>query len=54
MKCFHCKRLGHACKIKIVVEKTTKMQSNIVTKDNKLFVANMVVENGSDNTIEPV
>jgi hypothetical protein len=28
MKCFHCKRLGHAikyCKIKINVEKTTKM-----------------------------
>jgi hypothetical protein len=49
MKCFHCKKLGHAikyCKIRINAEKTTKMQSNIAMKDNKLFVVAMVVEGG--------
>ncbi len=44
--------MGHGikeCKVHLAKKKTTNMQSNIATKYNQLYVATLIIVDGSDN-----
>jgi hypothetical protein len=44
--------MGHGikdCRVCLTKEKASKMESNIITKHNQLYVANLIIVEGSDN-----